>query len=410
MNREARVYLWMMAFFTFAMSMSNMFISVFIWKLNNSFTLLAVYSLVSSVVILASFPLCAAFARIRTPMASLRLGTIFFILTFALVLYYKERCVSHIYEIGLLMGLGASFFAIGMHMQSLDSTNDRGRDRFLYLSNMLNGIGGMIAPLVSGYLIERFMGMKGYYIVFSVTLLWFLLVVLMSFRLKGKHVTKESRLLEVWKHPSREWRGMYWVTMGSGFVEGTYTTFLVTMMSYTILQSELSLGGLATFASLTGIAASLVLSKFSTPERRLNIYSIGAFLVCVSSIAISLKSSFGTLAVYTVLSAIGMNLITTTLNVWTYASIEKDPAYHERRLDYIVVREIPLGFGRISGIACFLLLNFYSIPQHVLPVSFALFGSVFVLLILPLRYIWNEEISPGMLSLRHGTKNQTKDM
>lgn len=393
MTKEARLYLWMMAFFTFAFGMSNTFINVFLWKLNSSYTFLAKYSFIWSFVILVSFPLCASYARKKTPMASLRLGVIFFILAFGFVLFYQEQSQAHIYEIGCLMGLGASFFAIGMHMQSLDSTEDQERDRFLYVGNLLNSISGMLAPMLAGYFIERYAGMKGYYLVFSMTLLWFLVVVLMSFRLKGKQVSKQSQLLEVWKNPSREWKGMYWVTMGSGVVEGTYSTFLVTMMSYSILKSELALGGFATFASLMGMLTSFVLSRFSNPERRLNIYTAGALLLCVSSVVLSLKQEFSILVVYTILSTIGFNLITTTFNAWTYASIEKDPAYQERRLDYIVIREIPLGLGRMIGIILFLVLHAYTDPQKILAISFALFGSVYLLLVVPLRKIWSRSVS-----------------
>ncbi|MGB8955918.1 MAG: MFS transporter [Tumebacillaceae bacterium] len=380
----------MMCSFTFATSLSNMFINVFIWKLNSSLSLLALYSLVFSLVILASFPLCAVFARKRTPMASLRLGILCFLATYALVLLYQERSADHIFEIGLGMGLGASFFAIGMHMGMLDSTRDRGRDRFLYVSNLLNSVSGMLAPLLSGFLIDRFAGMKGYYFVFSITLVWFLISIVFSLKLKGKQVAKESHLLEVWKNPTREWRGMYWITMGSGFVEGTYLTFLITMMGYSILQSELSLGGIATFAAVISMLTSLVLARISKPENRLPVYSTGAVLLCASSLWIAVHPTFLSLVAYTIVSTVGLNLINTTFNAWTYASIEKDPDYAARRLDYVVVREIPLGVGRTIGIVFFLALQAY-VAQNVLAVSFAAFGAVYLLMIPLLKRIWSEK-------------------
>jgi MFS family permease len=382
-ERESRLYLLMMALYTFGSTMSGLFINVFIWKLHSSFTLLAVYSMIYSLVVVLSFPLCAKLARRRSPMASLRLGILCFIVTYALVLYLKELSGDFIWLIGFGIGLGSSFFAIGMHMQALDSTRDAGRDRFLYLSNLLNSLAGIAAPLVSGFLIDRFTGMTGYYFVFSTTLVWYLLAVLVSMRIKGKFIAKESQLWNVWKKPSREWRGMYWITMGSGFVEGVYQTFLITMMGYAIVQNELSLGGIATFAAVVSVLTSLVLSKVSKPEYRFRIYALGALLVCASSVWLSLQMVFAALVVYTVLSNVGMNLISTSFYAWTYASFEKDPEYEARRLDYVVIREIPLGVGRSIGLVVFLLLQYY-VQGSVLAVSFAVFGSVFVLIIFPL--------------------------
>ncbi|KEO84977.1 hypothetical protein EL26_02980 [Tumebacillus flagellatus] len=275
-------------------------------------------------------------------------------------------------------------------MQTLDSTRDAGRDRFLYLSNLLNSVAGIAAPLVSGFLIDRFNEMTGYYFVFSVSLVWYLLAVLVSMKIRGQFVAKESHLLEVWKRPTREWRGMYWITIGSGFVEGVYGTFLITMMGYAILKNELSLGGITTFAAVISMLTSFVLSKVSKPEYRLRIYFIGALLMCVSSIWLSLQMVFVALVIYTVLSNVGMNLITQSFYAWTYASFEKDPQYAARRLDYVVIREIPLGVGRTIGLVVFLILQYY-VQGNVLAVSFAVFGSVFILMVPLLRSIWMEK-------------------
>ncbi|MBL0385096.1 MFS transporter [Tumebacillus sp. ITR2] len=389
-ERESRLYLLMMALFTFGQAMSGLFINVFIWKLHSSFTLLAVYSMIYSLVVVLSFPLCAGLARRTSPMASLRLGILCFILTYALMLWLKEASGDFIWLIGFGIGMGSSFFAIGMHMQALDSTKDAGRDRFLYLGNLLNSIAGIAAPLVSGFLIDRFDGMTGYYFVFSVTLVWYLLAVAVSMKIKGKFVAKQSQLLNVWKNPTREWRGMYWITIGSGFVEGVYGTFLITMMGYAIVKNELSLGGIATFAAVVSMLTSFVLSKVSKPEYRLRIYVIGALLVCVSSIWLSAQMVFMALVFYTILSNVGMNLISTSFYAWTYASFEKDPDYEARRLDYVVIREIPLGVGRSLGLLVFLVLQYY-VQGNVLAVSFAVFGSVFVLMIPLLRSIWTEK-------------------
>jgi MFS transporter, YQGE family, putative transporter len=390
-DKESRLYLVMMTCFSFSQALSGMFINVFLWKLNSSFTLLAMYSLIYSLVVVASFPLCAMLARRRSPMSSLRLGILCFAVTYALVLFLQEQAAHHIWEIGFGIGLGSSFFAIGMHMQMLDSTQNSGRDRFLYIGNLLSSFSGLLAPLLSGWLIHNYTGMAGYYFVFSLSLIWFVISALISLKLKGKRVSKHSHLLAVWKKPSREWRGMYWITMGSGFVEGTYYTFLITMMGYVILKNELSLGGFATFGAVIGLLTSLVLAKVSKPSNRLNVYSIGSLLLCASSIWVAVQPSFLTLVVHSILGTIGQNLINTTFNSWTYASIEKDPDYEERRLDYVVIREIPLGVGRTAGIFFFLALQAYVAGGQILYVSFACFGTVFLLMIPALRRIWAEE-------------------
>lgn len=391
MEREAKVYLVMMTFLNFSLALSAIFVSVFIWNIDNSFALLAIYSLANSIAILVSFPACAWLARQTSPMTCSRIGVLIFIIGYGFLLYIREDAVNHVYLLGTLIGLGTSFFVIGQHMQIFNVTKDRNRDRFLYILSFLSNGVGMLAPMISGFTISRFEGMSGYYIVFSISFVSFLITALVSLKIKGKKLPKKSSFFEVWKNPTREWRGMYWVSMATSMVEGTYSSFLVTIMTFSILQSELSFGGYNTFAALMGLLTSLWLAKISRPELRMKVFTVGAFLVSLSSIALSVAPTFITLVLYAVLSVVGLNLINTTLNAWMYASIEYDKKFEERRLDYIIVREIPLGLGRMIGIGLFFIMSAFFTDENILPISFALFGSVYIFLIPALRKIWHEQ-------------------
>lgn len=388
MDTEAKLYLVMMTFLNFSLALSGIFVSIFIWNIDNSFVLLAMYSLAHSIAVLISFPACAWFARKTSPMTCSRIGILLFVIGYGFLLIVKEDAVNHVFLLGTLIGLATSFFVIGQHMQIFNVTQNRNRDRFLYiLSFLTNGV-GMLAPIISGFTISRFIGMKGYYIVFTISFISFLLTALVSLKIKGKKLPAKSHFKDVWRNPTREWRGMYWISMVTSMVEGTYSSFLVTIMTFSILKDELSLGGYNTFAALIGLMTSLWLAKISGPHLRMKIFSIGSFLVAIASIGLSVNPTVLTLAMYAILSVVGLNLINTTLNAWMYASIEFDKKFEERRLDYIVVREIPLGIGRMMGIGLFFLMNAIFDGELVLPISFALFGSVFVFLIPALQRIW----------------------
>ena len=393
MKFEAKLYLVMMTFLNFSLALSGVFVNIFIWNIDNSFSLLAFYSLSNSIAILVSFPICAWIARQTSPMSCSRVGILFFVIGYGFLLLVREEAVNYVFVLGTILGLGTSFFVIGQHMQIFNITQDRNRDRFLYiLSFLTNGV-GMLAPIISGFTISRFIGMKGYYIIFAISFFSFLVTALVSIGIKGKKLSKQSHFREVWKNPTKEWRGMYWVSMATYMVEGTYSSFLVTIMTFSILKDELSFGAYNTFAAFMGLMTSLWLAKISSPKLRMKIFTIGSILLAASSIWISLSPTFWTLVIYAVLSVIGLNMMNTTMNAWMYASIEFDPKFEERRLDYIVVREIPVGLGRIMGIALFFIMNALFDAEKILPISFALFGSVFIFLIPALRKIWNNHHS-----------------
>jgi MFS transporter, YQGE family, putative transporter len=392
-STELKFYLLMNTFFSFGTALSGIFQSVFLWKLDKSFSLLAYYSLYWSITIIFCFGLCGWLARKTSPMITMRLGFVFYLITYLIMLFFHDTLSKHIILLGCSNGLAMSLYYVGMHMAVLDLTTNDKRDQFLYVQGILFTIGGVIAPLLSGVLISRFNGMIGYYVIFIATCVFFFISFLISLKVKGSPITTKSYFWDVIRNPSREWRQMYSVMFTDGIVSGVYTTFLMTMITFKVAGGELNLGIFNTGAEIVAIFAFLVLAKFSNPDYRLAIFSIGAVSILLSSILLSAVPIFLSLIIFGMISPIAMNMISTSMNAMIYESIEKDPQYKEKRLDYIIIREIPLGIGRIIGVFIFLGMRKFFAIEKLLPISFSLFPIIYVLMIPILYFIWKKNVS-----------------
>jgi YQGE family putative transporter len=387
MTPNARRFLILMLLQAFAVGLSSIFVNLYIWNIDRSLLTQAHYSLSQSAAILLSFPLCSLHARRTSPMASSRVGLVVFMLTYALILWLQEDCARHVLLIGAMQGLAVSFFVIGQHMQFLENAQDAQRDRFLYAANYMTSGAAIVAPLLAGWLIRHIAGPPGYSAVFGLSLLTFALAAWWSTRITGQPLGRTSNLLGAWRNKQRTWRGMFWVSTAMATVQGTYTSFLVTLMAYAILQDEFAFGAYGAMVALVGLVSSIALALWSQARHRLRTYTLGALLLCAASIGLALWPSAPMLVVYGVASAIGMNTITTCEMAWSYAAIESAPDYAQHKLDYIVVREIPLGLGRMLGVGLFLLLN-AQFESQVLTLGFVLFGAVYLALVPVLRQIW----------------------
>ncbi|MGG1482310.1 MFS transporter [Bacillus smithii] len=389
-STELKFYLMMNTFFTFGTSLSGVFQNVFLWKMDKTYSLLAYYSLYWSVMIIICFGLCAWLARKTNPMFTMRLGFIGYLLTYLIMLIFHESLREHIILLGTTNGLAMSLYYVGVHMAVLDLTSNEKRDTFLYVQGILLTIGGVIAPLLSGILISQFKSMTGYYIVFITTCVFFLLAFLTSLKVKGSPVTAKSYFWDVIKNPSREWKKMYKVMLADGIVSGTYSTFLITMMTFKIAGGELNLGIYNSAAQIVSILAFVALARFSNSDYRVAIFAIGSVSILLSSVLISILPVLLTLVIFAVIQPVAMNIITTSMNAMIYEAIERDPQYREKRLDYIIIREIPLGVGRMFGIFLFLAMRKYFHIDQLLPVSFSLFPIVYVLMVPALYFIWKK--------------------
>ncbi|MEO5794399.1 MAG: MFS transporter [Rhodoferax sp.] len=387
MTLNARRFLILMLLQAFAVGLSNIFVNLYIWNIDRSLFTQASYSLSQSAAILLSFPLCSLHARRTSPMASSRVGLVLFMLAYAVILWLQEDCARHVVLIGGMLGLAVSFFVIGQHMQFLENAQDAQRDRFLYAANYMTSGAAILAPLLAGWLIQHIAGAPGYSTVFGLSLLTFAAATWWSTRITGQPLARQSNLLGAWRNKQRTWRGMFWASTAMATVQGTYTSFLVTIMAFSILQDEFALGAYSAMVALVGLVSSVALAARSQARHRLRTYTVGALLVCAASIALALVPTPGMLVVYGIASAIGMNTITTCEIAWSYAAIESAPDYDQHKLDYIVVREIPLGIGRMVGVGVFLLLN-SQFESQVLTLGFVLFGAVYLALVPALRRIW----------------------
>jgi MFS transporter, YQGE family, putative transporter len=389
-STELKFYLIMNALFSFGGALSGVFQSVFLWKLDKTYSLLAYYSMYWSVSIIIFFGLCAWLARKTSPMVTMRLGFVFDLITYLIILIFHKTLSEHIFLLGISNGLAMSLYYVGMHMAVLDLTTNDKRDQFLYIQGILFTVGGIVAPLLSGMIISQMDGMIGYYIVFIATCIFFVFSFIVSLRVKIKPVSSKSFFWDVIKKPSREWRKMYKVMFADGIVSGVYTTFLITMMTFKVAGGEFSLGVFNTAAQIMSMLAFYALAKFSNPSYRITVFSIGAVSILLGSGLISAFPVIISLILFAIIQPVSMNMISTSMNAMIYESIEKDPKYKEKRLDYIIIREIPLGLGRILGVCMFLVMRHYFDIEKLLPVSFSLFPIVYIVMIPSLYSIWKK--------------------
>ncbi|MDP4156311.1 MAG: MFS transporter [Bacillota bacterium] len=387
---ELKFYLIMNALFSFGGNLSGVFQSVFLWKLDKTYSLLAYFSMYWSLAIILFFGLCAWLARKTNPLITMRLGFVFYLITYLIMLIFHQTLSEHIFLLGVVNGLAMSLYYVGMHMAVLDLTTNEKRDQFLYVQGILFTIGGMVAPLLSGIIISQLNGMTGYYVVFGATCVFFILAFFVSLRVKVKPIASNSFFWEVVKHPSAEWRKMYKVMFADGIVSGVYTTFLITMMTFKVAGGEFSLGVFNTAAQIVSMLAFYALAKYSIPDYRIRIFTIGAVGILLGSILISAFPVIVSLVLFAIIQPVSMNMISTSMNAMIYASIEKDPQYKDKRLDYIIIREIPLGIGRIIGVAMFLAMGQYFDIEKLLPVSFSFFPLVYIVMIPSLYFIWKK--------------------
>lgn len=186
-------------FFIFATTLSDVFISVFLFKSGGQdFSLVAKYNLCKYFLEGTGFTLALYVSKWRNVLFSMKLGISFYICAYIVLLALQGDARYYYVLIALLVGFGSGCYWMGYHTLTRRYTTPQNRQvAFGFISLTSNAI-ATIAPPVSGFITNSFSGIQGYIVIFAVTLTMFVLTALYSNRLTYEQGEKiEPHLLQL---------------------------------------------------------------------------------------------------------------------------------------------------------------------------------------------------------------------
>ena len=254
--------------------------------------------------------------------------------------------------------MAAGFYWLAFNTLSFDFTNINNRDTFNGCNGSCAGIAAAIAPITSAYIISRFSGLKGYKVVFAMTLGIFIILILISIILNCRSYSSKLNLKKAFSSNCEEWKIIRKSTLFWGFRD-VIIVFLVNILIIETTKSELSLGKFTLIASLISSTSYMLVQKIIKPaHRKFSIIfgTIGSFLaIC----GLAIKISYSTLLTYIVMDAFFLPFFIIQLSSSTFNVIDR--AHEEdMRIEYMINKDIALNGGRvISSLILIILLTVF---------------------------------------------------
>lgn len=355
MCKEAKLLLTISILFTFGMGLSSIFISIFFWKQTSDLSVLVIYNLIHHITVPITFLLSGIIAKKKNGIWSLRIGLFVYALFYTLMLLIGSKGIAYIYLLGFIFGMAGGFFWLAFHTLSFDFTSVNNRDTFNGFNGACSGIAAALAPITSAYIISRFTGVKGYNVVFTMTLLMFLLLILISMALKCKNYGSKLDFRRTISSNCKEWS----IIRKSSFLWGFRDVIIVVLVNILIIEttkSELSLGKLTFIGSLCSSLSYVLVQKIiKPPRRRISIY-IGTLGAILAIFGLIIDINLTTLSIYVILNSF---LLPFFVIQWSSSAFNVIDRVHEKnmRIEYLINRDIVLNSGRaVSAIILLILL------------------------------------------------------
>ena len=192
-NRDLVLLLLIGGLYTLAISLSNTFVNIYLWKQTQNYVNLGLYNLASVVLQPLTFLIGGKLAKRIDRSILLRIGV------GTLAIFY--RCFSSGKKrFSLYFINGGSFrsriwfYWLAFNLLTFEITEPETRDFFNGFLGLLTSFSGMIGPIAAGYTISRMEKWSGYTVIFFLSLLLFAIAVVLSFLYLRENVKVVMRL------------------------------------------------------------------------------------------------------------------------------------------------------------------------------------------------------------------------
>ncbi|PYI53167.1 MFS transporter [Paenibacillus flagellatus] len=367
-DSQTRLLLLVNALFGAANALSGTFVNVYLWKAKSDFALIGWFAFAHQVTMALTFWAAGKWVKEHNKMNSLRLGVAISAVFYTIVLVLQQQAVHYVWLLGAVQGLSSGFFWLAFNVVYFEVTSPENRDRFNGWAGLLGSGIGMIAPWISGWLITGMPGTNGYRLIFAISLGVFVVGVVFSFFLKKRKVPGTYE----WAHGYRTlaqrrgpWKTVFGALVAQGIREGVFG-FLIGLMVYIATSNEMKIGNFSLITSAVALFSFYAVGKWLKPAYRKGGMIVGVLAMILVIVPFFWQVSYATLLVFGIGTALFIPLYTVPMTSSVFDIIGQDRESAEHRVEYVVLRELGLNFGRMLGTLAFIAVVSWSTAPHVI--------------------------------------------
>lgn len=357
-NKNLQIFLLTIILFTAGTVLSGAFVNIYIWKLKSDFNLIIKYLISTYITVPIIFYLCGYIGMHIDRLSIYKIGIISHSIFYLFVLLVREKITDYLIISGIIYGIAMGFYWFGYHILTIDYTETGKREKFYSTTSIIASILSMLGPLISGFIIHLLPDLKGYYVIFAISSFLILSSVVIVSPLKSRPILKPYKIEDLIFTKNKKWLK---TMIGYFFISGkdAISMFLISILVIRATGSEFTFGKLAFFIALVSITTSYLVGKYSKPYTRSKYVITGATLYFLIAFILIYKINFHTLIIYSILSSISEILVRIPFSAYAMDLISLDANINERKMEYIVARDVPIAIGRITTLVIFMIFLKY---------------------------------------------------
>lgn len=369
MEQETRKCIAIISFFKkFIRVFFNLFFNIYILKIvNNDLSFIIKYSLFG---VLAEFIICYSilkFINSKNAKTIYKASFPLLILNILALLVFKENIVNYIFLFKILERLAEVCYSMPYELIIIGSNNKNTMSNFIANINILSSIAIILAPIFSGFIIQKF----SYYMLFIILILETLIIIAISFKIKDFTVSDKKLELKKFfnitkdkKHLKDIYKCMFYRRISA---QGAMTELLPIIL-FLRLGTEMDLGTYNTVFAILSIISLQILKILNNKKIKKDFYPYLAIIIFLSSLLVVYNSSFTTLLLYYILmNSLGTIIESESCSIVYAAIITNDLIEYKK--EHIFTYNIYMTIGQIISYSLIYILYNYFYDVNILAIS-----------------------------------------
>ncbi|MDA8193658.1 MAG: MFS transporter [Thermaerobacter sp.] len=349
---------WLVATFagaTTGSAFASLFVNLFIFVVTRQLTQLAIFSAAYFFSLTFVFYGAAYLFRQASPLAPYRWGLVLSAGFYGSLVLLANHAAHVLVWLGLYQGIGQGFFWFGANLMTFDTVPADQRIRFYGINSAVGSIVGVAGPLAGGLVVSAVPGIRGYLLVFLISLGIYALTFAMSLKVPpgpplGHSPARLSldlpRTVPLWKSAFQTLmvRGTREATAG---LAGVYLVYLATRNAWAV-------GVYGAVSAVARMLGAVGVARQVTPGRRVRAMAAGVAGMTLAAAVLLVGRGWPFVFGYGLLTAFAMPWFTIPNEAIPLDVMDRDPRVAERRVAYMLSREIGLNVGRLAGLGALL--------------------------------------------------------
>lgn len=355
-QKQAVLLLAVNGLYLLASVLAGTFLNVYLWKSRQDYVMIGWFAVSQQVAVGLSFWLAGKWVKEHNKMNALRLGIAVSGFFYLLVLGLGGKAADYIWPLGLTLGVSIGLFWLAYNIIYFEITEADNRDFFNGWMGLLGSLTGIIGPFLSGWLISRLQGERGYRIVFMISLCIYAAAAVLSFFLKKRKSEGAYLWLEPWRELQRSgsrWRPVAAALLFQGLREGVFS-FLIGLLVYIAAQEEKKLGQFALITSAVSLISYFAAGRWFKPRYRSAGMLAGGLLLLAVIVPLLWKVSYGTLLLMGIGTSLFIPLYMLPMTSISFDLMGESAESASKRVEWVVLRELSLMSGRLLGMFLFI--------------------------------------------------------